>query len=77
MYIFWISRTKAAKFRVMLEDCDTGVVSHHHLQSFAPPPMTSQELKLPMNTRCSFVFEFKVNSTEMDQLLRRFCVTWS
>eukprot|EP00434_Breviolum_minutum_P045088 symbB.v1.2.040352.t1/scaffold7165.1/size12945/2 len=33
-----------------------------------------EELKLPMNTRCSFVFEFKVNSTEMDQLLRRFCV---
>ena len=52
-----------------------GFISHH-LQSFAPP-MTSQELKLPMNTRCSFVFEFKVNSTEMDQLLRRFCVTWS
>lgn len=25
VYIFWISRTKAAKFRVMLEDCDTGV----------------------------------------------------
>lgn len=33
-----------------------------------------EELQLPANTRCSFVFEFKVSSHEVEQLLRRFCV---
>eukprot|EP00931_Biecheleriopsis_adriatica_P055342 TRINITY_DN32694_c0_g1_i1.p1 TRINITY_DN32694_c0_g1~~TRINITY_DN32694_c0_g1_i1.p1 ORF type:complete len:487 (+),score=67.70 TRINITY_DN32694_c0_g1_i1:64-1524(+) len=33
-----------------------------------------QELQLPPNTRCSFVFEFKVNEAEMQQVLQRFSV---
>eukprot|EP00913_Durusdinium_trenchii_P035891 g33583.t2 len=33
-----------------------------------------EELRLPPNTRCSFVFEFKVSAREVEQLLCRFCV---
>lgn len=33
-----------------------------------------QELQLPVNTRCSFIFEFKVSAAEIQELLRRFRV---
>ncbi|CAJ1406120.1 unnamed protein product [Effrenium voratum] len=44
------------------------------IRSAAKFRMLLEELQLPPQTRCSFVFEFKVSAQYAEQLLKRFCV---